>query len=111
MLIPPTSVRCFKTHTTRLNARKKQVSGGLALYCRHLEPGSPDSLVRSPSPPRALIRTTRAASTPWPAYAGTKDHPLQDLARGEEIIGKVLLATYHAAKGREFDTVILPGPP
>jgi DNA helicase-2/ATP-dependent DNA helicase PcrA len=34
---------------------------------------------------------------------------LQDLARGEEVIGKVLLATYHAAKGREFDTVILPG--
>ncbi|MFJ4745460.1 3'-5' exonuclease [Streptomyces sp. NPDC088775] len=24
-------------------------------------------------------------------------------------MGKVLLATYHAAKGREFDTVILPG--
>ncbi|MEW2426125.1 3'-5' exonuclease [Streptomyces nigra] len=39
----------------------------------------------------------------------SKDLLLQDLARGEEIIGKVLLATYHAAKGREFDTVILPG--
>lgn len=26
-----------------------------------------------------------------------------------DVIGKVLLATYHAAKGREFDTVILPG--
>ncbi|UNZ21350.1 ATP-dependent helicase [Streptomyces sp. 891-h] len=34
---------------------------------------------------------------------------LQDLAQGEEVIGKILLTTYHAAKGREFDTVILPG--
>jgi DNA helicase-2/ATP-dependent DNA helicase PcrA len=34
---------------------------------------------------------------------------LQDLAQGEEVIGKVLLTTYHSAKGREFDTVILPG--
>lgn len=39
----------------------------------------------------------------------SKDLLLPDLARREEIIGKVLLATYHAAKGREFDTVILPG--
>ncbi|MGW7197349.1 ATP-dependent helicase [Streptomyces chryseus] len=39
----------------------------------------------------------------------SKNLLLQDLARGEEIIGKILLATYHAAKGREFDTVILPG--
>ncbi|MGW2652181.1 ATP-dependent helicase [Streptomyces sp. NPDC001478] len=39
----------------------------------------------------------------------TKNLVLQDLARGEEVVGKVLLATYHAAKGREFDTVILPG--
>ncbi|MEU8892911.1 ATP-dependent helicase [Streptomyces sp. NPDC048442] len=39
----------------------------------------------------------------------SKNLLLQDLARGEEVIGKVLLATYHAAKGREFDTVILPG--
>ncbi|WP_405787123.1 hypothetical protein OG753_03730 [Streptomyces sp. NBC_00029] len=39
----------------------------------------------------------------------SKNLVLQDLARGEEVIGKVLLATYHAAKGREFDTVILPG--
>ncbi|MDH6711083.1 superfamily I DNA/RNA helicase [Kitasatospora sp. MAA19] len=39
----------------------------------------------------------------------SKDLVLQDLARGEEVVGKVLLATYHAAKGREFDTVILPG--
>ncbi|GAA2381241.1 ATP-dependent helicase [Streptomyces carpaticus] len=39
----------------------------------------------------------------------SKNLLLQDLARGEEIIGKVLLATYHAVKGREFDTVILPG--
>ncbi len=29
---------------------------------------------------------------------------LQDLARGEEVGGKVLLATYHMAKSREFDT-------
>lgn len=34
---------------------------------------------------------------------------LQDLAQSEVILGKVLLTTYHAAKGREFDTVILPG--
>lgn len=34
---------------------------------------------------------------------------LKDLAQGEEKIGKILLTTYHAAKGREFDTVILPG--
>ncbi|MEV0434892.1 ATP-dependent helicase [Nocardia sp. NPDC050413] len=34
---------------------------------------------------------------------------LQDLARSEQVIGKVLLTTYHAAKGREFHTVILPG--
>uniref|UniRef100_UPI003B3BE664 UvrD-helicase domain-containing protein n=1 Tax=Pseudactinotalea sp. TaxID=1926260 RepID=UPI003B3BE664 len=39
----------------------------------------------------------------------SKNLVLQDLARGEEVVGKVLLATYHAAKGREFDTVILPG--
>ncbi|MFI6816102.1 ATP-dependent helicase [Nonomuraea sp. NPDC050328] len=34
---------------------------------------------------------------------------LQDLAQGEQVIGKILLTTYHAAKGREFNTVILPG--
>lgn len=39
----------------------------------------------------------------------TKSLALQDLAQGEEVIGKVLLTTYHSAKGREFDTVILPG--
>ncbi|MFD3959577.1 ATP-dependent helicase [Micromonospora tulbaghiae] len=39
----------------------------------------------------------------------SKGFVLQDLARGEEVVGKVLLATYHAAKGREFDTVVLPG--
>ena len=39
----------------------------------------------------------------------SKSLMLQDLAQGEEVIGKVLLTTYHAAKGREFDTVILPG--
>ncbi|WP_411092775.1 ATP-dependent helicase [Streptomyces sp. 049-1] len=38
-----------------------------------------------------------------------KSLTLQDLAQGEEVIGKVLLTTYHSAKGREFDTVILPG--
>lgn len=38
-----------------------------------------------------------------------EDLLLQDLAQGEEVIGKILLTTYHAAKGREFDTVILPG--
>ncbi|WP_421107060.1 ATP-dependent helicase [Streptomyces sp. NEAU-S77] len=39
----------------------------------------------------------------------TKGLALQDLAQGEEVIGKILLTTYHSAKGREFDTVILPG--
>lgn len=39
----------------------------------------------------------------------TKNLALQDLAQGEEVIGKILLTTYHSAKGREFDTVILPG--
>jgi DNA helicase-2/ATP-dependent DNA helicase PcrA len=34
---------------------------------------------------------------------------LQDLARATEVLGKVALTTYHSAKGREFDTVILPG--
>ncbi|MEE1838802.1 hypothetical protein [Streptomyces sp. JV190] len=43
------------------------------------------------------------------ALCRSKDFLLQNLARGEEVIGKVLLATYHAAEGREFDTVILPG--
>ncbi|KUN55475.1 hypothetical protein AQJ46_49465 [Streptomyces canus] len=38
-----------------------------------------------------------------------KSLALEDLAQGEEVIGKVLLTTYHSAKGREFDTVILPG--
>ncbi|MFE3170059.1 ATP-dependent helicase [Amycolatopsis sp. NPDC059090] len=39
----------------------------------------------------------------------SKSLMLQDLAQGEQVIGKVLLTTYHSAKGREFDTVILPG--
>ncbi|MER7878379.1 3'-5' exonuclease [Streptomyces solisilvae] len=39
----------------------------------------------------------------------TKGLALQDLAQGEEVLGKILLSTYHSAKGREFDTVILPG--
>ncbi|MFF7127215.1 UvrD-helicase domain-containing protein [Streptomyces sp. NPDC008240] len=39
----------------------------------------------------------------------SKSLALQDLAQGEEIIGKILITTYHSAKGREFDTVILPG--
>jgi DNA helicase II / ATP-dependent DNA helicase PcrA len=34
---------------------------------------------------------------------------LQDLAAAVEVIGKVVLTTYHSAKGREFDTVVLPG--
>ncbi|GHH42085.1 ATP-dependent helicase [Lentzea cavernae] len=34
---------------------------------------------------------------------------LQDLAQGEQVLGKVLVTTYHSAKGREFNTVILPG--
>lgn len=39
----------------------------------------------------------------------SKNLMLQDLAQSEQVIGKVLLTTYHAAKGREFNTVILPG--
>jgi DNA helicase-2/ATP-dependent DNA helicase PcrA len=34
---------------------------------------------------------------------------MQALALGGDVIGKVLLTTYHSAKGREFHTVILPG--
>lgn len=34
---------------------------------------------------------------------------LQDLAARVEVIGKVLLTTYHSAKGREFSAVVLPG--
>jgi DNA helicase-2/ATP-dependent DNA helicase PcrA len=34
---------------------------------------------------------------------------VQDLARGAEVVGKVVLTNYHSSKGREFDTVILPG--
>lgn len=34
---------------------------------------------------------------------------LQDLASKVEVIGKVVLTTYHSAKGREFRRVILPG--
>jgi DNA helicase-2/ATP-dependent DNA helicase PcrA len=34
---------------------------------------------------------------------------LQDLARATQVIGKTLVTTYHSSKGREFDTVILPG--
>jgi DNA helicase-2/ATP-dependent DNA helicase PcrA len=43
------------------------------------------------------------------ALCRSKGLALQDLAQGEEVIGKILLTTYHSAKGREFDTVILPG--
>ncbi|GHE59816.1 hypothetical protein GCM10018771_46930 [Streptomyces cellulosae] len=43
------------------------------------------------------------------ALCRSKGLVLQDLAQGEEVIGKILLTTYHSAKGREFDTVILPG--
>jgi DNA helicase-2/ATP-dependent DNA helicase PcrA len=35
--------------------------------------------------------------------------PLLDFARGVQVRGKVTLTTYHAAKGRQFDAVILPG--
>lgn len=34
---------------------------------------------------------------------------IQDLARAHQVIGKTVITTYHSAKGREFDTVILPG--
>jgi DNA helicase-2/ATP-dependent DNA helicase PcrA len=34
---------------------------------------------------------------------------VEDLAAGQEIIGKVVLTTYHSSKGREFHTVVLPG--
>ena len=35
--------------------------------------------------------------------------PLFDFARGVQVHGKVVVTTYHASKGREFDAVILPG--
>jgi DNA helicase-2/ATP-dependent DNA helicase PcrA len=38
-----------------------------------------------------------------------KDLKLQELASGVEVAGKVVLTTYHSAKGREFRVVILPG--
>lgn len=34
---------------------------------------------------------------------------LMDLAAGVRLAGKVVLTNYHTSKGREFDTVILPG--
>lgn len=34
---------------------------------------------------------------------------LQDLASSVEVIGKLVLTTYHSAKGREFSVVVLPG--
>lgn len=34
---------------------------------------------------------------------------MQDLAARVEVIGKVVLTTYHSAKGREFASVVLPG--
>lgn len=34
---------------------------------------------------------------------------MQALALGGDVIGKVVLTTYHSAKGRQFHTVILPG--
>lgn len=35
--------------------------------------------------------------------------PLLDFARGVQVQGQVVLTTCHAAKGRQFDAVILPG--
>jgi DNA helicase-2/ATP-dependent DNA helicase PcrA len=35
--------------------------------------------------------------------------PLLDFARGVQVRGRVVLTTYHASKGRQFDVVILPG--
>jgi DNA helicase-2/ATP-dependent DNA helicase PcrA len=51
-------------------------------------------------------------STALAALANTcRSHALtiQDLAAAVEVLGKVVLTNYHTAKGREFDTVILPG--
>jgi DNA helicase-2/ATP-dependent DNA helicase PcrA len=38
-----------------------------------------------------------------------KSLSVQDLARGAEVVGKIVLTNYHTSKGREFHTVILPG--
>lgn len=38
-----------------------------------------------------------------------KELTLQDLAADVQVLGKIILTTYHSAKGREFHTVILPG--
>ncbi|MFF2041788.1 ATP-dependent helicase [Kitasatospora sp. NPDC058170] len=51
----------------------------------------------------------RSALDDLASLCDRKDFVLQDLAQGETLLGKVLLTTYHSAKGREFDTVILPG--
>ena len=40
---------------------------------------------------------------------GSHQLTVQDLAATVEVLGKVVLTNYHTAKGREFDTVILPG--
>lgn len=41
--------------------------------------------------------------------APTTPIPLIDFARGVQLRGRVVLTTYHASKGRQFDVVILPG--
>lgn len=43
------------------------------------------------------------------AACRSKKLALEDVAAQVEVAGKVLLTTYHSAKGREFETVILPG--
>jgi DNA helicase-2/ATP-dependent DNA helicase PcrA len=37
------------------------------------------------------------------------EYTIADLAAGVEVVGKLMLTTYHSAKGRQFRAVILPG--
>jgi DNA helicase-2/ATP-dependent DNA helicase PcrA len=61
------------------------------IFASHPEGGSGDAL-------RQVQEIVRARSL-----------SVEDLAAGQEIIGKVVLTTYHSSKGREFHTVVLPG--
>jgi DNA helicase-2/ATP-dependent DNA helicase PcrA len=41
--------------------------------------------------------------------AATASLSVEDVAAAVEVVGKVMLTTYHSAKGREYTAVILPG--
>ncbi|MFE7549310.1 transposase [Streptomyces gardneri] len=83
------NVRLYRADASAL-AWRQQLRAGLALD--EVAAGHPD----------------QDNTTGLDALAGqrrAKDWVLQDRVRGEEEFGKVIAATYHAAKGREFDTL------